>query len=120
MGRYGLVGLIAVTVHAAVAYALLWIAGIPALISHTVGFLAGFVVSGLGHVRFTFMGLETISPALTRYFLISLGALGISQLVLLGLLHLLDWSPAFAQGGAIVTGAGLSYAGSRYWAFRQG
>ena len=118
LGRYAVVGGIAVAVHASVSFALLIGFGVAPVLSHMFGFLAGFVVSGIGHARFTFRHSGPLGPALARFFCVALTALALSELALLGLLEGLGWPGVPAQAAAIVLSVAVSYTLARVWAFR--
>lgn len=119
MGRYGLIGILAVIVHGTIAFALLLTTPIAPLAAHTAGFLAGFVVSGVGHARWTFDVEGAHLPPLMRFFLVACAALVISEFVMAACLYTFDLDKLAAQAAALFTSAGFSYLGSRLWAFRR-
>lgn len=114
--RYGATGLLAMAVHAIIAFTLILAADVAPLFAHTLGFLGGFVVAAYGHARFTFRMEADRVGARRRFFAVCCAALVVSQAALFVLLES-GLNELVSQAVAILVSTGISYIASRLWAF---
>lgn len=103
VGRYLVVGLAALALHAAVAWSLV-LTDTSVLVANALGFAAGWIVSFLGHYTFTFRARVPMRRAFFRFLAITV-VLFVASNGIVGLGHSLAvvgdrWLPAL--GVAIV------------------
>lgn len=118
LARYSLVGGLALIAHATLAFSLILWTDTPATIAHLLGFILGFFIAAHGHHTYTFKESDSPSRSRRRFLIVCGAALLISELALIGLQSGLTMGPIVAQTGAIAVSCVVSYAGSRFWAFK--
>lgn len=117
--RFGLVGGLATLTHmGVVAYLTLFTSFHPVL-SNTVAFLVAFSVSAAGHIFFTFRVAKGRKRALAKFFIVAITALLLSNLLLALMLTAEAIPPYVSQLFAILFVPIVTYAASRFWAFRS-
>lgn len=117
MARYGFVGVAATLTHAVLAFSLILVGDMQALFAHTIGFLAGYIVSAFGHARYTFRMERDRIGARRRFFAVCCAALVLSQGALVVSTGVLGLGALVAQTLAIGVSILVSYIASRIWAF---
>jgi putative flippase GtrA len=117
--RFSAVGALATVVHIGVAMGVVAAAGISPTVGSMIGFVAAFVVSYLGHFRFTFAVPGRYRDYLLKFavsslasFLLSTGAVWVATAIL-GI----DYKPALIALAIIVPFC--NYLVNRFWVFLQ-
>jgi putative flippase GtrA len=112
------------TTAAAVHWSVVWLAverlGLQPLGANVLGWMIAFGVSFSGHRHWTFAatsGLGT-GQSLWRFGLVSLGGFVLNELSYAAVLHLGGVRYDVALGLVLVGLAGVTFAVSRWWAFR--
>lgn len=115
--RFGIVGILATTVHVFVAYLVVSLTGSLPQLANLFGFLCAFLVSYFGHLHYTFQP-EFASDSYFRRFLI---LSGLSFLTSASIVYFLtntlglDFRWALAAMAVIVPG--ISFIVAKFWAF---
>ena len=116
---FGAVGATAFLVHFAVVAATVPL-GLAPLVANVLGFLAAFVVSFVGHGRWSFPAEgRPVAPALKRFAVVAVGGFVLNESAYVVLLRetMLDYRLAlFIVLSAV---AGLTWLAGRYWAFAR-
>jgi putative flippase GtrA len=117
--RFSAVGALATVVHIGVAMVVVAAAGISPTVGSMIGFVAAFVVSYLGHFRFTFAVPGRYRDYLLKFavsslasFLLSTGAVWVAT-AFLGI----NYKPALIALAIIVPFC--NYLVNRFWVFLQ-
>jgi putative flippase GtrA len=111
--RFGLVGLVATATHMTVAAVLLWsFPDMPVLLANLIAFAIAFIVSFVGHSRFTFR--RSGSPV--KFFATSVVGFVVNNLVLVAVLLLTNWRLGAVAVAALVSPV-VVYLLSRHWVF---
>ncbi|WP_298915718.1 GtrA family protein [uncultured Algimonas sp.] len=118
--RFGAVGIVATFVHAACVVILSLNTAWPPVVMNSSAFLIAFAVAALGHSLYTFRIARNRAAAVTRYFVLSVLLLCVSNGALYLLVDPVGVDPAFAKAVAVAIVPGLSYLLSRFWAFAPG
>lgn len=115
--RFGSVGVAAMLVHWLVVAALVPLGAAP-LLANVFGFAVAFNVSYWGHRRWTFATSSGHGTTLRRFAAVALGSFVLNEvLYYLLLTHTrMDYQTALAL--VLIAVAALTFALSRYWAFR--
>ena len=119
LARFSAVGGLATVVHIGVAMVAVAAAGVSPTASSMIGFVAAFVVSYIGHFRFTFAALGRYRDYLLKFavsslasFFLSTGAVWVATTIL-GI----DYKPALIALAIIVPVC--NYLVNRFWVFLQ-
>ena len=117
--RFSTVGAIATVVHIGIAMVLVAAAGANPTVGAMVGFAAAFLVSYLGHFRFTFVVSGRYRDYLLKFavsslaaFLLSTTAVWVATAVLI-----IDYKPSLVALAIIVPLC--NYFANRFWVFLQ-
>lgn len=114
--RFGLVGLLATAVHAAAYGVAVSRAAVPPLLANPLAFVAAFVISFVGHHRWTFAG-HGAEYAIPRFFATALLGLAVNQFMVWLLVERLGLPPLSALFSIVLLVPALVFIASRYWAF---
>ena len=117
--RYGLVGVLAIVVHASISLVLHELVGINPFWANASGVFGGFITAYLGHFHYSFKDQGRHQSRLPKFMFTSLTGLGLQQggvLLLVNLLHL-DYSTQ-ALPLLIVSAALVTFLMSKFWVFR--
>ncbi|WP_295430421.1 GtrA family protein [uncultured Thiodictyon sp.] len=116
--RFGVVGVIATLVHTAVAWCLVAVGGAGAFQANWLAFILAFCLSFTGHYHWTFRTRTHWRRALGRFFLVSVSAFALNNLMLAILLW---WDQVPAAAAVVVSALAipvLTFLASRLWAFQ--
>jgi len=115
---FGVVGASAAAVHLGVVMLLVEVLMWPALGANVLGFLIAFVVSFLGHHRFSFARQQaSAAQALPRFFGVALLGFVCNELLYAALLKAgMGYRSALVL--VLVLVAGMTWLLSRFWAFK--
>ncbi len=114
---YILVGASATVVDYFSFIALTRVFGLGALLANPLAYLAGNIVSFVGHRRVTFLSHNHPVREYARFVAVTAAGLGISQLVLAGLLDLGVYDLAAKAAAVLISGL-FNYLVNRLWTFR--
>jgi putative flippase GtrA len=119
LARFSLVGATATIVHIGVAMGAVAVAGTNPTVGSMIGFVAAFLVSYVGHFRFTFAVAGRYRDYLSKFavnslasFILSTGAVWVATAIL-GV----DYRPALIALAVIVPIC--NYLVNRFWVFLQ-
>lgn len=118
MSRFTLVGIAAACVHIGIVWSLITQLGIEVLLANLIAFLTAFLISFSGQYWWTFRSKRNLRSALIRFFIISLSAFVLNNVVLITFLDLELMPDAIT---AIVSACIIpvfTYIAGRFWAFR--
>lgn len=113
-----MVGATAAAVHQLVVVALTEAGGVPPAWSNLPGFAVAWVVSYLGHRRFTFASTRPHREAAPRFLAVALLAFACNQGLFVALLRFTSLHYAIALFLTLATVAAGTYVLSGRWAFR--
>lgn len=116
--RFGLVGVVAAITHLSVAWLLLTITSLSALLSNMFAFLTAFGVSFAGHYLWTFKKSGMMGRAARNFFMIAFGGFVANTWVLSVLLDQGWFSPFACITIAILIIPAMTFLGSRLWGFK--
>ncbi len=116
IGRFGVVGLCAMMVHAAVVFAFVPL-GLHPLIANIAAFFVAFFVSYTGHRYFTFSG-ATHGGTLLRFFGVAVSSFIVNEFLYFLLLNYLHIDYQIALVIVLVAVSAMTFVLSRSWAFR--
>lgn len=112
------VGGVAAAVHLGVVWWLVGAQGWWPLVANGVAFGVAFGVSFGGHRWLTFAAQRApLAQALRRFALVAVGGFGLNEALYAGLLWA-GWDYRLALVTVLVAVAAVTYAASRWWAFR--
>jgi putative flippase GtrA len=115
--RFGIVGVMATTVHIFVVWVLLNHTHLATLIANAFAFLTAFGVSFSGHYFWTFQNPGDPGRAVRRFLLISSGGFAMNTLFLASMLRM-GWLSPFASAVVSVAVIPLAtFLASRLWGF---
>lgn len=119
LARFSAVGVLATAVHIGVAMAAVAAAGVNPTVGSMIGFVTAFVVSYVGHFRFTFAAPGRYRDYLLKFFVSSLASLFISTGAVWVATSILgiDYKPALVALAVIVPVC--NYLVNRFWVFLQ-
>jgi putative flippase GtrA len=117
LARFGGVGVLATIVHILVALAARNAFGLAPLLANFVGFGVAFLVSYIGHERFTFGASETALPQFLRFLFVAVFGLAVSTSTvwLIDIKLGLGFTFAMISVGVLVPAA--TFVALRFWAF---
>ncbi|MCS7101107.1 MAG: GtrA family protein [Burkholderiaceae bacterium] len=117
--RFGLVGAAATVAHFAVAVAAVRALALDPRWANALGFAVAFAVSFVGQWRFTFGGAGTpFARALPAYLLVAGAGFALNAAAYHALLRYTALRYDVALALVLVAVAALTFAASRWWAFR--
>ena len=116
---FGLVGATGYAVNLAV-FQVVWGTGASHLVAATAAFLAAVANNYLWNRRWTFAGAASTSKRVQapRFLAVSLGAFGMSLIVLEVLVSVGHVHAVLAQAVAVVVVTPMGYLGQKLWSFR--
>lgn len=121
--KFGLTGFLNTTIDWVIFFSFTsWIAWFDArpLVANALAFAGGFTNSFLINRRWTF---RSNSPArtrqLTKFFVVAVVGLGISELIV-GIVLPLSDSKLLSKSIAVVAVLGWNFLGAKFWAFKDG
>jgi putative flippase GtrA len=117
--RFGLVGIVATTVHIIVVWLILNQTGSNPLSANTLAFAIAFGISFLGHYMWTFGLPGSPHRAMFRFFLISTTAFLVNTLILSFLVYSGWFTPVVSAVISASVVPVISFSASRFWAFRK-
>jgi len=116
--RFGIIGLLATFVHMVIGFLLIQ-SGWQPLVANTLAFATAFLVSFIGHLRFSFANQDVgAASALRRFLVVALIGFGCNQAILVVLLSWGMISDTIALWISTGCAAILTFILSRIWAFR--
>ncbi|MEJ8475754.1 GtrA family protein [Roseibium algae] len=118
--RFAIVGATATLTHATAALALLETGTLSAFPANIAGFLVAFVVSFVGHHRWSFASTQQDGKAhqrMRRFFVLALIGFALNSSVLAGWLGLTSWPQSLGILFSIAVVPALTFFGARLWAF---
>ncbi len=115
--RFSIVGIVATAVHVSVAIMAVSFAGVSPVVGSVIGFLAAFMISYVGHFRFTFA-----VKGQYRYYIVKFGIGGLVSFVLSTIVVwvLTDLLRVEAKSALVATGIIVpisNYLINRLWVF---
>ena len=116
---FGLVGVVATATHFAVGLTIVGLGIAAPFNANIVAFLTAFLVSYIGHRRFTFESAARHLHALPRFFTIASGGLVLNQIIVYCCVDIFGLSYLLALFVVVSTVPGLIYLAGRYWAFPE-
>jgi len=117
--RFGLVGLAATALHAAVVWTLIACARAPALPANLIAFICAFGVSFAGNYLWTFRAPGRARRAFARFLVISVSGFAANTGLLALLLTFEFLDEATAAIAAIAAVPLVTFLGARFWGFRH-
>lgn len=115
--RFGLVGILATTIHITVVWTLLSTTLLPVLVANTIAFASVFGVSFAGNYLWTFGSPGSPRKTIVRFLTISAGAFFLNS-VLLGAILKMGWlNPTLAVVGSAAVIPTITFLASRFWGF---
>jgi putative flippase GtrA len=119
-GAFTAVGTTATAVHLSVVAGSVPL-GVSPLLANVVGFFVSFVVSFLGHARWSFpIGRDDFPPAIRRFAVVSVLTFALNELCYAGALRWTEYDYRLALFAIILSIAGLKMLVSKHWAFAVG
>ncbi|MTI42866.1 putative flippase GtrA [Roseibium hamelinense] len=118
--RFAIVGATATGVHAATAVGLLEFGILSAFPANIVGFMIAFCVSFTGHHFWSFGASRhdaAVSRRMRRFFTLAASGFALNSTALAAWLQLTPWPDALGILFSIAVVPGLTFLGSRLWAF---
>ena len=119
IGRFGIVGILATTVHIAVAYIAKSFGDYPPQLANLFGFLIAFLVSYFGHLHFTFQPQASSDRYFRRFLILSGLSFLTSSSVVYFLTNTLGVDFIWAMAGVAVIVPGVSFVAAKFWAFTE-
>ncbi len=116
IARFGVVGIFATAVHAAVFLGLSETAALNALYANWIGFSVAFAVSLVGHSRWTF-NTELTSGRTIRFLVTAAIGLAANTGFVYLIVDMLDFRPAMVLPFIVFVTPALVYVVSKFWAF---
>jgi putative flippase GtrA len=116
--RFGVVGVGAMATHWCVV-ALLVPLGLKPLFANVIGFCVAFNVSFFGHHHWTFTSSDSQKNTFKRFLGVAVLGFIINESMYSALLKLTSLDYRVALAIVLIAVAGLTFALSRFWAFRQ-
>jgi putative flippase GtrA len=114
---FGVVGATAFLVHFAVVVATVPL-GVAPLLANVFGFVAAFVVSFVGHGRWSFPAEgRPVAPALKRFAVVAISGFALNESAYAVLLRATSLDYRLALFIVLAAVAGLTWLAGRYWAF---
>lgn len=118
VARFGLVGLLATAVHAAVYMLTVSRNMLTPLEANGAGFCVAFAISFIGHRHWTFAHQQAeLTSSLPRFLATALLGLASNSAITWLFVEQLRWPPASALWGILLFTPTLVFVCSRYWAF---
>lgn len=115
--RFGLVGILATTIHITVVWTLLSTTLLPVLVANTIAFASVFGVSFAGNYLWTFGSPGSPRKTIVRFLTIAAGAFFLNS-VLLGVILKMGWlNPTLAVVGSAAVIPTITFLASRFWGF---
>ena len=112
------VGSVAALVHWLVVLVFVDSRTLAPLPANVAGWSVAFVVSFVGHHRFTFGAQRApLVRAAVRFFALSASGFALNQLAFAGLLYWAGWRYELALAAVLLTVAVATYLAGRHWAF---
>jgi putative flippase GtrA len=120
LAAFGIVGVAAFAVHLAVV-SLLVPQGLAPLAANVVAFATAFVVSFVGHARWSFPASgRAAAPALVRFAAVAIGAFALNEAAYAALLACTPLDYRVALVIVLAGVAGFTFVTGRHWAFANG
>ncbi len=116
--RYGIVGAISSTTYVTLVVLQSKFTDLHPVVINTIAYALAFCVSATGHSLFSFRLQDGYKEAVSKFFLVSLSALILSNTVLAVSLNY--FPRPIAQALGVVFIPGYSFTLSRLWAFKHG
>ncbi len=117
--RFFMVGIFATLIHMSVAILLISQFSVAIFVANLIAYLVAFFFAFSGHFIWTFERKANFPRSLVRYFVISIIAFAINNLVLLGLVK----KGLFPETFSVVLAAAViplvSFTASRLWGFKS-
>lgn len=117
LARFSVVGALATGIYVLAALIAVEIIGLTPIIGATIGFCASFLVSYIGHLRFTFAAPGRYRDYVLKFGVSSLASFLISTLAMWVFTKLLMMDYRIALVGVAVIIPICSYLVSRFWVF---
>lgn len=114
--RFGALG-VANNLLAYGIFAVMTLAGVPAIAAASLTYVLGMVVSYLGNRSFTFAHAGSARRSLMRFLIVNAVGYGINVAILAVFVEHLGFDPLIVQFAAIVVVAGFIFVSMRYWVF---
>lgn len=118
ISRFSVIGILASTLHVAVASGLFYGFGASSLSANFIGFFCAWSLSFAGHYFWTFNRMADMRLAMLRFFLTSVTGLCLNQAIVWLMVEVLKQSFSLAMGVVVVVIPALTFVMSRFWAFR--
>ena len=118
ISRFGVVGIIATTIHLLAVYLILILTKQSPYTANTIAFTLAFAVSFIGNYYWTFKGSGNLRRSIQRFAIISFFAFSLNTLILSAILEKHWFTPAVSGALAALIIPFTSFLGSRLWAFR--
>ncbi len=115
--RFAIVGLIGTLVHTCVAMSASLSGLLPTFLANILGFVIAFGVTFTGHHLWSFPGGHDKARRMRRYFVLSVAGFALNATILASWLAFTPWPRSLGLMIAILVVPGLSFIGSRLWAF---
>lgn len=115
--RFGGVGGLVTLVHVLVALAAERTLPVSAQQANLMGYAVAFVLSYIGHARFTFRAPVRSMPQVLRFFFLSLVGLAASSLTVWVVTTVIGSSFTVAMAAVVVIVPLVSYLAMRFWVF---
>jgi putative flippase GtrA len=116
--RFGLVGIVATTVHIVVVWLVLTQTGLTPILANTLAFAIAFGISFLGNYVWTFRSPGSPRRAMFRFFLISASAFLVNTLILTFLVQGGWFSSTVSATISASAVPVISFSASRFWGFK--
>lgn len=117
--RFGLVGIVATTVHIVVVWLVLHQMDFSPISANTLAFTVAFGISFLGNYIWTFRSPGSPRRAMFRFFMISASAFLVNTLILTLLVQGGWFSPVVSSIISASSVPFISFVASRLWGFRD-
>jgi putative flippase GtrA len=114
--RFGALG-VANNLLAYGLFAVMTIAGVPAIAAASITYALGMIVSYVGNRSFTFAHAGSARRSVVRFLVVNAVGYGINVAILAIFVEHLDFDPLLVQLAAIVLVAGLIFVSMRFWVF---
>lgn len=116
---FGIVGVSAAATHVVIGLTLVHSRILEPFNANIIAFLTAFMVSYLGHKRFTFQSKAKTSQALPRFFIAAVLGLGLNQIIVFVCVNQLGWEYLYALAIVIMVVPATMYIFGKYWAFKE-
>ncbi|MDN4641424.1 GtrA family protein [Agreia sp. PsM10] len=114
--RFGALG-VANNLLAYGLFAVMTIAGVPAIAAASITYALGMIVSYVGNRSFTFAHAGSARRSVVRFLVVNAVGYGINVAILAIFVEHLEFDPLLVQLAAIVLVAGFIFVSMRFWVF---